>query len=359
LSDDQVRGYIIADNRLAEKAGWDKSILATELQHLINLDGSFDVTLTGFEIPEIDLIIEGVSTKNDKDDVDTTPSTVPVTHEGDLWLLDKHRVLCGNSLETTAFKSLLDNRKADLIFIDPPYNLVIDGNVCGKGAIHHREFAMASGEMNEAEFVAFLSTSFRLLAKHSKNGSIHYIFMDFRHMYELLAAGRHIYDSLLNLCVWVKDNPGMGSFYRSHHELVFVFRNGNLRHRNNVQLGQFGRNRSNIWQYPGVNTASRQSDEGNLLALHPTVKPVALVADAILDCSARGDIILNAFLGSRQTSVSQTSEDGSRIIEANVLSHSLPAMAQGSLAPRLNCTRIELNPNAASRPSVNRDLTRS
>lgn len=187
------------------------------------------------------------------------------------------------------------------MFSDPPYNVPIDGNVCGKGSVRHREFKMASGEMSEAEFVAFLSTGLRLLARHSVTGSVHFICMDFRHMKELLAAGGEVYDALINLCVWVKDNGGMGSFYRSRHELVFVFRNGKGPHRNNVQLGRFGRNRTNVWEYPGVNTLSRHGEEGNLLALHPTVKPVQLVADAILDASARGDIVLDGFLGSGST----------------------------------------------------------
>ncbi len=187
------------------------------------------------------------------------------------------------------------------MFIDPPYNVPIEGNVSGHGSIHHSEFAMASGEMNEAEFVAFLTTSLRLLARYSTNGSIHFICMDWRHSAELLAAGNQIYEALLNLCIWVKNNGGIGSFYRSRHELVFVFKNGKGPHRNNVMLGRFGRNRTNVWEYPSVSALSKQGDEGNLLALHPTVKPVALVADALLDCSARGDIVLDSFLGSGST----------------------------------------------------------
>jgi DNA modification methylase len=304
LTDDQIRAYIIADNRLAENAGWDKSILAIELQHLITLDDNFDVTITGFDVPEIDLIIEEANGKQDKDDaVDIADASRPVTQPGDLWLLGKHRVLCSSSLEESPYKVLLGTRKANLIFVDPPYNVEIDGHACGNGAVHHRDFAMASGEMNEAEFVAFLTTSLRLLARYSTSNSIHFVCMDWRHMDELLAAGRQIYDALLNLCIWVKNNGGLGSFYRSRHELVFVFRNGKGRHRNNVQLGQYGRNRTNIWEYPGVNSGSRHGEVGNLLALHPTVKPVALVADAILDCSARGDIVLDTFLGSGTTLV--------------------------------------------------------
>jgi hypothetical protein len=195
----------------------------------------------------------------------------------------------------------MDSKRAAMVFSDPPYNVPIDGNVCGKGSVHHREFEMASGEMSEAEFIAFLSRALHLLAKYSTPGSVHFLFIDWRHMKDLLAAGGEVYDSLLNLCVWVKDNGGMGSFYRSRHELIFVFRNGKGSHKNNVQLGRFGRNRTNVWEYPGVNTLSRHGEEGNLLVLHPTVKPVQLVADAILDSSARGEIVLDAFLGSGST----------------------------------------------------------
>ena len=195
----------------------------------------------------------------------------------------------------------MGKQRATLVFTDPPYNVPIDGHACGNGKIHHREFQMASGEMDEFEFVSFLKTSFCLLARFSKDGSIHYVCMDWRHMSEILTAGRQVYDSLLNLCVWNKRNAGMGSFYRSRHELIFVFKNGKQQHRNNVQLGRYGRDRTNVWDYAGINTVSKQTDEGNLLALHPTVKPVAMVADALLDSSARGDVVLDAFLGSGST----------------------------------------------------------
>jgi DNA modification methylase len=188
-----------------------------------------------------------------------------------------------------------------MVFTDPPYNVPIDGHASGLGAIHHRPFPMASGEMDRTEFIAFLARVCRNLTSFSLDGSLHFVSMDWRHMDELLAAGREVYDELKNLCVWVKDNGGMGSLYRSQHELVFVFKHGRNAHHNNVRLGQFGHNRSNVWHYPGANSFGRRSAEGNLLALHPTVKPVAMVADAILDCSARGDIVLDAFLGSGTT----------------------------------------------------------
>jgi DNA modification methylase len=195
----------------------------------------------------------------------------------------------------------MSDRKAHVVFTDPPYNVRISGNVSGNGKIRHRDFVMAVGEMSKPQFTRFLTGTLSYLADYSTKGSLHYICMDWRHMAELLEAGDAAYSELKNVCVWTKDNAGMGSFYRSQHELVFVFQNGKGSHRNNVQLGRFGRSRSNVWHYPGANSFSRNSSEGDLLALHPTVKPVALVADAILDCSARGDLVLDPFLGSGTT----------------------------------------------------------
>jgi len=297
LSDDQIRAYILADNRLAEKAGWDISILAIELQHLTSLDLQFDVSITGFEVAEIDLILEEAEKEKEEEDPVEISSGPAVTKPGDIWLLGDHRLICGDALDESTYCGLMNGQKADVVFADPPYNVRIDGNVCGQGAIRHREFRMASGEMSEREFSDFLCQALSHLERHSSDGSVHFICMDWRHAAEILLAGKKAYDTLLNLCVWTKDNGGMGSLYRSQHELIFVFRKGNELHRNNVQLGRFGRNRTNVWRYPGVNTLSKSGVEGNLLALHPTVKPVAMIADAILDCSARGDIVLDNFSG--------------------------------------------------------------
>lgn len=292
---------MLADNRLAEESGWDKDILAIELQHLINID-EFDIAITGFEYAEIDSVLEEVRNKQDEDDsLEMDEPSRVITQPGDLWKLNKHRLFCGDALQESSYTKLMGSRRADLVFSDPPFNLKIDGHVGGKGSIHHREFAMASGEMNAAEFTVFLTTGLRLLSRFSSSASVHFICMDWRHIGELLAAGNQIYSELLNLCIWVKNAGGMGSLYRSRHELVFVFRNGKGRHQNNVMLGKYHRDRTNVWEYPGINTLSRQGDEGNLLALHPTCKPVNLVADAILDCSARGDIVLDCFLGSGTT----------------------------------------------------------
>jgi DNA modification methylase len=306
LTPAQTRAFMIADNRLTEIAVWDEKLLGEHFKALAEVKLDFTLEATGFEMGEIDVFIEGLSpaAEGDQDSGDSIPDfpvNIQVSQSGDLWLLDKHRVLCGDALDSEVYLKLMAGKEASMVFTDPPYNVPIDGHATGLGKIHHQEFLMAAGEMSQAEFTDFLSGAFRLLASNSKEGSIHFICMDWRHMLEVLAAGRHAYDELKNLCVWTKDNAGMGSFYRSQHELIFVFKKGKSSHRNNIQLGQFGRYRSNVWQYPGANSFSRSSDEGNLLALHLTVKPVAMVADAIMDCSCRGDIVIDPFPGSGTT----------------------------------------------------------
>ena len=303
LTPAQARAFMIADNRLTEIGTWDDRLLAEQLKELSVEGLDFALEVTGFEMGEIDLRIASLEEPPEPDDdpadmVPEVPIGPPLSKIGDDWLLGPHRVFCGNALDPAAFAALMGEERAAMIFTDPPYNVPIDGHAGGLGAIHHRPFPMASGEMDSNEFTSFLSGAFRNVAAFSVDGSIHFICMDWRHIEELLAAGRATYSELKNLCVWVKDNAGMGSFYRSRHEFVVVFKHGRNEHRNNIQLGRFGRNRSNVWDYPGANSFSRRGEEGNLLALHPTVKPVAMVADAILDCSARGEIVLDAFLGS-------------------------------------------------------------
>jgi DNA modification methylase len=298
----QARAFMIADNRLTEIATWDDRLLAQQFKELSLLGLDFDIEVTGFEMGEIDLRIASLddpieATDDPADMVPDAPADPPLSKIGDLWLLGLHRILCGDTRDPAAFAMLMGEERAATVFTDPPYNVPIDGHASGLGAIHHRPFPMASGEMDRSEFTAFLGEACRNLARFSGTGSIHFICMDWRHAEELLAAGRGVYGELKSLCVWVKDNGGMGSLYRSQHELVFVFKHGRNGHRNNVQLGRFGRNRSNVWRYPGANSFARCGAEGNLSALHPTVKPVAMVADAILDCSARGDIVLDGFLG--------------------------------------------------------------
>jgi DNA modification methylase len=296
LSDEEKRAYILADNRLAEKAGWDNEVLAIELQGLVDL--GFDVLLTGFEPAEVDIIIEGIGDESEQPEnlVPDEPSGPPVSQLGDVWMLGKHILVCGDSTDPATYKLLMDEEKAEFIFTDPPYNVRIDGNVSGLGRIKHREFAMASGEMSESQFTSFLSSVYALLCKHSTNGSIHQICMDWRHMREMLAAGDTCYSELKNVCIWNKSNAGMGTFYRSKHEMVFVWKSGAAPHLNTFELGQYGRHRTNVWDYDGVNTMrAGRLDE---LAMHPTVKPVVMVADAIKDCSKRGSLILDPFCGS-------------------------------------------------------------
>lgn len=302
LSTDQVRAYIIADNRLDELAGWDDELLAIELQHLSAANLEFGVTAIGFETPEIDLLIEGLDTPpSDEEEEVVFPAAdaSPVSRLGDVWLLGEHRLICGDSLDPSTFEHLMGADRDQMIFTDPPYNVPIAGHVSGKGKVKHREFPMANGEMAADAFEEFLRQAFEHLAAFSCDGSLHYIFMDWRHVGELLAAAGTVYSEQKYLCVWAKTNGGMGSLYRSQHELVFVFKSGKAPHINNIELGRFGRNRTNVWSYPGVNTFG--PGRSDALKLHPTVKPVALIADAIRDATDRGGIVLDAFCGSGST----------------------------------------------------------
>jgi DNA modification methylase len=301
LSEAERRAYLLADNKLAEKSGYDRQALATELQGLAPLleEAGLSIDLTGFEPAEIDALM-GDLVDPEQDPADDLPvaARTPISRPGDLWLLNNHRLLCGDAREAADFRKLMGRDHAAMVFTDPPYNVRI-ASVQGRGKIRHREFVAASGEMSPAEFTAFLAGSLALATTHSANGSIHYVCMDWRHMSEMLAAGEQVYSELKNLVVWNKTNAGQGTFYRSQHELIFVFKNGNATNINNFELGQHGRHRSNVWTYAGVNTfrVGRMED----LSTHPTVKPVALVADAMRDCSHRGDIVLDPFIGSGTT----------------------------------------------------------
>jgi DNA modification methylase len=301
MSEHQMRAFLIADNRLTENSEWDNRLLGEQLKILSEAELDFSLEVTGFEMGEINLMIENLSpaSKGADDPADALPgpSSAQVSRIGDLWQLGKHRILCGDALSVDSYKSLMGDCRAHVAFTDPPDNIPVAGNDSGKGKNRHRKFVMASGEMTEAEYTGFLSNTFARLATYCLPGSLHYICMDWRHMKELLAAGGAVYSELKNLCVWVTRDARMESVYRSEHELVFVFQHGNSSCRNNAQLGQFDRPRGNVWHYPGA----RSTNGGDLLALHPKVKPVALIADAIMDCSARGDLVLDPFLGSGTT----------------------------------------------------------
>lgn len=303
MSDAQVRAYIIADNRLAELADWDEKLLAIELQGLADLELDFDIETIGFATAEIDMLVSGLEADDSNDEADRQPEvdeTAPtVTRPGDLWLLGRHRLLCVDATKAESYLRLMDGQSAQMVFTDPPYNVPIDGHVSGLGAVRHAEFAMASGEMSVEEFTAFLEMALGHMAAHSTDGAIHFVCMDWRHLLELLTAGRKVYSELKNLCVWNKTNGGMGSLYRSKHELVAVYKVGHAPHINNIELGATGRYRTNVWTYAGMNTFGKE--RGAELAMHPTVKPVAMVEDAILDCTRRSDVVLDAFAGSGTT----------------------------------------------------------
>lgn len=302
MTEEQKRAYVLADNKLALNAGWDEELLAAELGALHALDLDFDAEITGFSIAEIDNLIDGTSVEEPGDPADDLlpePDLPPLCKPGDIWQLGQHRLICGNSLDPHVIDRLMHGDKATMVFTDPPYNVPIDGYVGNSGKIKHREFAMASGEMTKVEFTNFLQKAFNNMANHSVDGSIHYICMDWRHMQEVMNAGNAVYDELKNLIAWVKDNGGMGTFYRSRHELIFAFKKGNAPHINTFELGQHGRYRTNVWEYKGVNTMRKGRMEE--LELHPTVKPVQMIADAIKDVSGRGDIVLDLFGGSGST----------------------------------------------------------
>ena len=301
LSPQQRRAYMVADNRLGDLSKWDGKALAGIMLELAEADLSFDIEAAGFSVGEIDLMVAAAE-GNDVEADDEIPEPGPnITQLGDVWDLGEHVVLAGSALEEASYSAIMEGDEADLVFSDPPYNVPIQGHVSGLGKIQHREFAQAVGEMSEEEFIRFLLTALTLAKRFSRDGSLHYWAMDWRHQYELIVAARSVYDEQVNLCVWAKTAAGMGSLYRSQHELFAIWRKGKARHRNNVELGRFGRSRSNVWSYPGANSFGRSSDEGNLLELHPTVKPVALIADAILDSTCRGELVLDPFLGSGST----------------------------------------------------------
>jgi DNA modification methylase len=334
LSPAQARALRIADNRLAELSDWNREALQIEFADLmeLSLEGelNFDLTITGFEMPEIDLIIgvDGDATSEPETVEEPDRSKPAVTRPGDLWVLGPHRILCGNALEEASYKRVLENVTPRMVFTDPPYNVAINGHVRSGNGGAHREFAMASGEMSEDEFSAFLMSCLALLVSSLPKGGIAMACIDWRHIEELIAAGKAAGLELINLCVWNKTNGGMGSLYRSKHELVCIFRKPGAPHINNVELGKHGRNRNNVWDYSGVNSFGkcREAD----LADHPTVKPTALVADAILDVTHRGDIVLDSFGGSGSTLLAaEKTGRKARLIELDPLSTSMSPSAAG------------------------------
>ena len=303
LSKAKRRALAIADNKIAANAGWNRELLALELPELaeVLIEEKLEISITGFAAVEIDQLAADFEERaaDAADEVDPRLLTAdPVSKPGDLWQLGHHRLLCGDARDSSALEHLMDGCKADMSFLDPPYNLRVR-DIVGRGEVQHAEFAMASGELSPPQFVEFLQAALSAAAGASRSGAIHYVCMDWRHLAELLEAGNAVYGCLLNLAVWVKTNAGQGSFYRSQHELVGVFRVGDAAHLNNIELGRHGRSRSNVWHYAGANAfrSGRMDD----LKAHPTPKPIGLVADAMKDCTGRRGTVLDTFSGSGTT----------------------------------------------------------
>jgi DNA modification methylase len=318
LTAGQKRALALADNKLSELGEWDMDVLAEELKALSEMSAelNFELDITGFATVEVDRLISGSKPKKKDDPADKVPSLgnglAAVSKTGDLWKCGSHLVLCGNALQAASYRRLLGDDQADIVFTDHPYNVSIRGHVSTRPAA--REFLMGSGEMSSDEFVAFLRNSTALIADNMRPGGVAYLCMDWAHLYELFQATHRVLGEPKNLIVWVKSNAGMGSFYRSQHEHIAVFVTGGASPTNNFGLGARGRYRTNVWNYPGVNSLGSERDA--TLAMHPTVKPVALVEDALRDCSHRNEIVLDPFAGSGTTMIAaQKSGRHARLIE--------------------------------------------
>jgi DNA modification methylase len=303
LSPARQRALAIADNKIAENSGWNRERLAIEIPELSGLleAEGLDVSILGFDAVEIDQLVTDFEDDAADPQDDIEPDWLKdyaVSKRGDLWMLGSHRLLCGDARSAIDIVRLMELCRADMAFLDPPYNVRI-GGVVGRGRTQHSEFAMASGEMSSADYLRFLSTTLDTAASVSRDGALHFVCTDWRHIAELLAAAKPLYGDTVNIAVWVKSNAGQGSFYRSQHELVGVFRVGQAPHLNNIELGRHGRSRSNVWHYVGM--TSFHAGRMQQLRSHPSAKPVALVADAIKDCTRRGDVVLDTFCGSGTT----------------------------------------------------------
>lgn len=299
LSEDQLRLYAIADNRIAEQADWDRELLAVEFGELEIALPDISLSLSGFQLPEIDLLTSGLQ-QTSWSDLDETPEPAPqaspVTKPGDVWVFDEqHVLLCGNSTDPEAVTGMMAGEMAVAVATDPPYNLR-EREYSGRGRHRHGDFRQAAGELSQSEFTGFLGSGLASVIPHLVSGALIYAFMDWKHVRELLGAADANALDLLNICIWDKGKGGMGAFYRSAHEMVFVFRHGDARHNNRIQLGRHGRDRTNLWRYEGFNSFSRGRDRA--LAMHGTVKPVQMICDLLLDCTEKDDIVFDGFAGS-------------------------------------------------------------
>jgi len=306
LTEAERRAFTLADNRLAERASWNEALLAENFRILDELDPGFDLELTGFATTEIDRLLglEIIDPAEADGDAALVPGDGPgLSRPGDLWELGPHRLLCGDARDAGAYLALFSERRARMVLTDPPYNLSAR-QIGRKAAELHGDFHAGAGEMDDDGFVDFLGTVFTHARRVSLDGALVYSFTDWRHAWHMLAAGRQAFDELKNVCVWDKGTGGMGSLYRGRHELVLIFKAGRAAHVNNIELGRHGRNRSNVWDHAGANSFGgliEDTTRSETLAAHPTIKPVKLLADAILDVTRRGDIVLDPFLGAGST----------------------------------------------------------
>ena len=299
LSEAKKRAYVIADNRMSEIAGkWDRGLLALEYDTIKLLDPTFDLTATGFKLDDIAIMLDNAQSANEQALPLPALQTVPVSSVGDTWFMGDHSLHCGDARDPEQFKLLMEHELANIVIGPAPYNVRVNGHMVRRG--QHREFCMASGEMSQAEFTGYLSTVFANLIRFSKNGSIHFLWMDWRHLTEMVEATAQ-YTERKNVICWNKQTAGLGAFYRNQYEFVFVMKNGTDKHRNNFKLGQNGRFRTNVWDYPGLSGFTK--DRAEQLQMHPTVQPVAMIVDALKDCSCKGDIVLDCFGGSGTTMI--------------------------------------------------------
>jgi DNA modification methylase len=301
LTEAETKAFRIADNKIALQSDWDFDLLKSEIQDLEKL--SFDIELTAFPTSELDSLLidttypDLIKKVDPFDEFERGKVRPPIAKKGDVWKLGKHLLYCGDATNCSSYDAVLKGKAADMAFTDPPYNVPVNGHVRTDGK--HTEFIQGSGEMSDKEFIEFLRMFLQNLHDYSKDGSIHYVCMDWRHTVHLHRASRKNFGVPKQVCIWNKTNAGQGSFYRSKYETIHVYKKGNAKHTNNFKLGETGRYRTNVWDYAGVNTMKKGRREE--LEMHPTVKPTALVADAIRDCSKRGDIILDPFCGSGTT----------------------------------------------------------
>lgn len=321
LTKEEADAIRILDNRIAEDGEWNFETLKDELEKLLKFDVTFEDL--GFDTVDYDKIFlandtdENKDHNSDKEDESWLDANVHARAKlGDLWRLGDHFVYCGDCLRAKSFEHLMQGELAQIIITDSPYNCKINGHVCGLGKTQHEEFAMASGEMTVLEFAEFISNFMQNLIKFSVDGSLHYLFMDWAGLNTLLTQGKKHYTELKNIAVWNKGVGGMGAMYRSQHEMVPIFKNGKAKHQNHIQLGKYGRYRTNVWDYPGVRATNPASLE--LLKLHPTSKSVPMLHNILLDASSKNDVVLDCFGGSGSTLLAaERCKRRARLIEIN------------------------------------------